>query len=42
MRNRYIQSFNDMQIGDKQVPQFKAGDTLKLGIKISSSHTSYT
>ena len=40
MRNRYIQSFNDMQIGDKQVPQFKAGDTLKLGIKIQEGDKS--
>ncbi len=29
-----------MQIGDKQVPQFKAGDTLKLGIKIQEGDKS--
>ena len=30
MRNRYIQSFNEAQIGDRKAPHFKAGDTLKL------------
>ena len=34
MKNRYIESFEKAQIQDKQVPQFKAGDTIKLGIRI--------
>lgn len=34
MKNRYIESFEKAQIGDKKVPQFKAGDTIKLGIRI--------
>ncbi|MCE3036590.1 50S ribosomal protein L19 [Helicobacter sp. faydin-H20] len=34
MKNRYIESFEKTQIGEKQVPHFKAGDTLKLGIQI--------
>ena len=34
MRKRDSQSFQEAQIGKKQVPQFKAGDTLRLGIKI--------
>lgn len=35
MRNRYIQHFEDTQIKGKEIPQFKAGDTLKIGIRIS-------
>ncbi|MCE3039907.1 50S ribosomal protein L19 [Helicobacter anatolicus] len=34
MKNRYIESFERTQIGEKKAPQFKAGDTLKLGIQI--------
>ena len=34
MKNRYIESFEQAQIGDKTVPPFKAGDTIKLGIRI--------
>lgn len=34
MKNRYIQSFEQEQVASKQVPIFKAGDTLKVGIKI--------
>lgn len=34
MKNRYIENFEKSQIGDKKVPQFKAGDTIKLGILI--------
>lgn len=34
MKNRYIESFEKAQIKDKQVPSFKAGDTIKLGIRI--------
>ncbi|MGP1450966.1 MAG: 50S ribosomal protein L19 [Wolinella sp.] len=34
MRNRYIESFEKAQIADKNVPQFKAGDTLRVGVKI--------
>lgn len=40
MRNRYIQSFHQKQIGDKKVPSFKAGDTLRLGIKIQEGDKS--
>ena len=35
MRNKYIQHFEDAQIAGKEIPQFKAGDTLRVGIKIS-------
>lgn len=34
MKNRYIESFEKAQIQDRQVPSFKAGDTVKLGIRI--------
>ena len=34
MKNRYIASFEAAQIAEKQIPQFKAGDTVKLGIEI--------
>lgn len=34
MKNRYIESFEKAQIGEKKVPHFKAGDTLRVGIKI--------
>lgn len=34
MKNRYIASFEAAQIASKVIPQFKAGDTLKLGVEI--------
>ncbi|SQB98229.1 50S ribosomal protein L19 [Helicobacter fennelliae] len=36
MKNRYIENFEKAQIQNKnkQVPSFKAGDTIKLGIRI--------
>lgn len=34
MKNRYIQQFEDLQLQDRKVSNFKAGDTLRLGIKI--------
>eukprot|EP01155_Anaeramoeba_flamelloides_P003780 Anaeramoba_flamelloidesa1063789_32.p1 GENE.a1063789_32~~a1063789_32.p1 ORF type:complete len:119 (+),score=21.02 a1063789_32:117-473(+) len=34
MKNRYIESFEAAQIADIEIPQFKAGDTLKLGVEI--------
>ncbi|RAX52072.1 50S ribosomal protein L19 [Helicobacter sp. 16-1353] len=34
MQNRYIEMFEKTQIQDKQIPQFKAGDTIKIGITI--------
>ncbi|RDU69123.1 50S ribosomal protein L19 [Helicobacter brantae] len=40
MKNRYIESFEKAQIGGKAVPTFKAGDTLRLGIKIQEGDKS--
>ena len=34
MKNRYIASLEAAQIAEKQIPQFKAGDTVKLGVEI--------
>ena len=34
MKNRYIASFEAAQIESKEIPQFKAGDTVRLGIEI--------
>ena len=34
MKNRYIEQFEKAQLENKSVPQFKAGDTLRVGIKI--------
>lgn len=34
MQNRYIEIFEKSQLKDKQVPDFKAGDTVKVGITI--------
>ena len=34
MRNKYIESFEAAQISQKQLPQFRAGDTLRVGVKI--------
>ncbi len=42
MQNRYIEAFEKAQIGDKQVPNFKAGDTLKVGIIIKEGDKSRT
>lgn len=40
MKNRYIESFEKAQIAGKEVPSFKAGDTLRLGIKIQEGDKS--
>ena len=34
MRNRYIESFEQSQIAEKSVPDFRAGDTLRVAVKI--------
>ena len=34
MKNRYLESFERSQIGDKKVPHFKAGDTLRVFVNI--------
>jgi large subunit ribosomal protein L19 len=34
MKNRYIASFEAAQIAEKEIPQFRAGDTVRLGVEI--------
>ena len=34
MKNKYIAAFEAAQIESKEIPQFRAGDTLKLGVEI--------
>lgn len=34
MRNRYIESFEKAQIENKKIPDFKAGDTVRLAVEI--------
>ncbi len=34
MKNKYIAAFEAAQIENKEVPQFRAGDTLRLGVEI--------
>lgn len=34
MRNRYIEAFEKAQIESKEVPDFRAGDTVRLSIRI--------
>jgi len=34
MRNKYIESFEQAQVAKKEVPQFRAGDTLRVGVRI--------
>lgn len=34
MRNKYIDAFENAQIANKSVPEFRAGDTLRVAIRI--------
>jgi len=34
MKNRYIAAFEEAQIANKEIPQFRAGDTVRLGVEI--------
>ena len=34
MKNRYIASFEAAQMESKEIPQFRAGDTVRLGVEI--------
>jgi large subunit ribosomal protein L19 len=34
MKNKYIAAFENAQIQTKEIPSFRAGDTLKLGVEI--------
>jgi len=34
MRNKYIESFEQAQIETKEIPEFRAGDTLRVAVRI--------
>ncbi len=34
MRNRYIEQFEQQQIAGKEIPAFRAGDTVRVGVRI--------
>lgn len=34
MKNKYIAAFESAQMEGKEIPQFRAGDTLRLGVEI--------
>ncbi len=34
MRNRYVENFEKAQIADKEVPSFRAGDTVRVAVRI--------
>jgi large subunit ribosomal protein L19 len=34
MKNKFIEKFEASQIAEKEVPSFRAGDTLRLGVEI--------
>ncbi len=34
MRNKYIENFENAQIADKNIPDFRAGDTVRLAVTI--------
>ncbi len=34
MRNRYIESFEQAQVASKSVPEFRAGDTVRVAVNI--------
>ncbi|MBN2721424.1 MAG: 50S ribosomal protein L19 [Campylobacterales bacterium] len=38
MRNRYIERFEQAQIESKEIPQFRAGDTLKVAVRITEGN----
>jgi large subunit ribosomal protein L19 len=38
MRNRYIESFEKSQIEGKNIPEFRAGDTVRVGVRIKEGN----
>ncbi|QKF64409.1 50S ribosomal protein L19 [Campylobacter corcagiensis] len=34
MRNKYIEAFENAQVAEKSIPDFRAGDTLRVAVKI--------
>lgn len=40
MRNKYIEAFEKAQIAERERPQFKSGDTIRMGIRIKEGDKS--
>ncbi|PSM51901.1 50S ribosomal protein L19 [Campylobacter blaseri] len=40
MRNKYIEAFENAQISEKSIPDFRAGDTLRVAVKIQEGDKS--
>jgi len=40
MRNKYIESFEQAQLENKSIPQFRAGDTLRVAVNIKEGEKS--
>lgn len=40
MRNKYIENFENAQIAEKNIPDFRAGDTLRLAVTIKEGDKS--
>ena len=40
MRNKYLENFEKTQIAEKTIPDFRAGDTLKLAVTIKEGEKS--
>ena len=38
MRNKYIESFEKAQIENKNIPDFRAGDTLRVAVRIKEGN----
>ncbi|MBD3789020.1 MAG: 50S ribosomal protein L19 [Campylobacterales bacterium] len=38
MRNKYIESFEQAQLQNKNVPEFRAGDTLRVAVRIKEGN----
>jgi large subunit ribosomal protein L19 len=38
MRNKYIESFEKAQIAEKNVPDFRAGDTVRVAVRIKEGN----
>ena len=40
MRNKYIENFENAQIAEKNIPEFRAGDTVRLAVTIKEGDKS--
>jgi len=40
MRNKYIENFEKAQVAEKNIPDFRAGDTVRLAVTIKEGDKS--